>query len=99
MMQDVLTMLATLKRPGLLMRAARLGAEDYRRAMHLPRLLGYGTLPRHSAALIHLMELEASLDTQRRTDDSGYSLLRHIDILIAILGEARILRAAGAEAA
>ncbi|MEL7088895.1 MAG: DUF6477 family protein, partial [Planctomycetota bacterium] len=39
-MQDVLTMLQCLHRPRLLMRAARIGAEDYRRAAHLPRLLG-----------------------------------------------------------
>ena len=41
-MQDLLTMLNTLHRPRLMMRAAQIGAQDYRRATHLPRLLGYG---------------------------------------------------------
>lgn len=93
-MQDVLTMLQCLHRPRLLMRAARIGAEDYRRAAHLPRLLGYGNLPRHTQALMRLMEIEAELNAQRLEDESAYNLLRHIDILIAIVGEARIMQAA-----
>lgn len=97
-MQDVLTMLQHLHRPRLLMRAARIGAEDYRRGAHLPRLLGYGNLPRHAQALLRLMEIEAELNAQRMEDDSAYSLLRHIDILIAIVGEARVMQAAQAPA-
>lgn len=93
-MRDVLTMLQGLRRPRLLMRAARIGAEDYRRGAHLPRLLGYGNLPRHTQALMRLMELEAELNTQRIEDASAYNLLRHVDILIAIVGEARIMQAA-----
>ena len=93
-MQDILSMLHTLRRPRLLMRAARIGAEDYRRAAHLPRLLGYGRLPRHGAALMHLMELESDMNAQRLAEESSYGLLRHIDVLIAIVGESRILRAA-----
>lgn len=93
-MQDILSMLNALHRPRLLIRAARIGAEDYRRAAHLPRLLGYGQLPRHGAALLRLMEIESDLNTQRLGEDSSYSLLRHIDVLIAIVGESRILRAA-----
>ena len=93
-MLDVLTMLQCLHRPRLLMRAARIGAEDYRRAAHLPRLLGYGTLPRHTQALMRLMEIESELNAQRLEDESAYNLLRHIDILIAIVGEARIMQAA-----
>ena len=92
-MQDIMSMLSTLKRPRLLMRAARIGAEDYRRSAHLPRLLGYGHLPRHGAALLRLMEMEAELNAQRVGEDSAYNLLRHIDVLIAIVGETRILRA------
>lgn len=92
-MQDILSMLNALRRPRLLMRAARIGAEDYRRNAHLPRLLGYGQMPRHGAALMRLVDIEADLNAQRLNDDSAYSLLRHIDVLIAIVGEARIMRA------
>ncbi|MEO0379827.1 MAG: DUF6477 family protein [Pseudomonadota bacterium] len=97
-MQDILSMLNALHRPRLLIRAARIGAEDYRRAAHLPRLLGYGQLPRHGNALMRLMEIEGELNTLRLGDDSSYSLLRHIDVLIAIVGESRIMRAAQVDA-
>ena len=92
-MQDVLTMLQNLHRPTLLMRAARIGSQDYRRTAHLPRLLGYGQLPKHSAAILRLMDVEDDLNTLRKSGESAYNLIRHIDVLIAIVGEARSLRA------
>ena len=92
-MQDILSMLHALRRPSLLMRAARIGADDYRRNTHLPRLLGYSVLPRHGSALIKLMELEAGLNDQRLTSNTSYSLVKHVDILIAMVGEARVMRA------
>lgn len=95
-MQDVFSMLSALRRPRLMMRAARIGAENYRRTSHLPRLLGYGVLPRHSAALLRLMEIESLLEDERKRADAGYSLIRHIDVLIAMVGEARVLRAVNA---
>ena len=98
-MQDILSMLNTLRRPRLLMRAARIGAQDYRRNAHLPRLLGYGHLPRHGAALLRLIEIEADLNAQRVDEDPAYSLIRHVDVLIAIVGEARIMRATQADRA
>ena len=92
-MQDLMTMLNSLRRPQLLIRAARHGAQDYRRNRHLQRLLGYGALPRPSAAIMRLMDIERTLDDQRRQDDAGYSLTRHVDVLIAMMGEAQLLRA------
>ena len=96
-MQDVLSMMESLRRPGLLIRAARIGADDYRRTRHLQRLLGYGQLPRGAQALMQLMELERGLDDQRLGDDAAYSLTRHVDVLIAMMGEARLLRASRLE--
>ena len=72
-MQDILSMLNALHRPRLMMRAARIGAENYRRSSHLPRLLGYGVLPRHSAALLRLIDIEAQLEEERAQSDAGYS--------------------------
>lgn len=92
-MQDILSMLTRLNRPRLLVRAARIGAQDYRRERHLQRLLGYGHLPRSAPALLKLMEIEAQFNQQRRDEDASYSLVRHVDVLIALMGEARILRA------
>ena len=91
-MQDVLTMLDRLTRPKLLIRAARLGAENYDRDTHLPRVLGYGQVPRTADALLRLMQQEAAINSLRKTRDTAYSLSAHLDLLIAMIGEARILR-------
>lgn len=92
-MQDLLSMMNTLRRPRLLIRAARFGADEYRRDRHLRRLLGYGALPRSAPALMQLMDLERTLDDQRRSSDAAYSITRHVDVLIAMMGESRLLRA------
>ncbi|MCX7559889.1 DUF6477 family protein [Sulfitobacter sp. F26204] len=97
-MQDVLTMLNALHRPRLMMRAARIGAQEYRRSAHLPRLLGYGALPRNGIALLKLIEIEATLEEQRIGSDASYSLVKHLDVLIAMVGEARLLRSTQAPA-
>ncbi len=92
-MQDLMSMLRTLRRPQLLIRAARHGAQDYRRDRHLQRLLGYGTLPRPGAAVLRLMDIERALNDQRCDGDASYSLPRHVDVLIAMMGEAQLLHA------
>ncbi len=92
-MQDLMTMISTIRRPRLLIRAARFGAQEYNRDRHLQRVLGYGALPRPAAALMRLMEVERVLDDQRRDDDAGYSLTRHLDVLIAMMGEAQLVQA------
>ncbi|WP_255456124.1 DUF6477 family protein [Tropicibacter sp. Alg240-R139] len=88
-----MTMISTIRRPRLLIRAARFGAQEYNRDRHLQRVLGYGALPRPAAALMRLMEVERVLDDQRRDDDAGYSLTRHLDVLIAMMGEAQLVQA------
>ena len=93
-MNDPLRTLETLRRPRLLIRAARIGAEDYRRNAHLHRVLGATCLPRSTQALQRLIDLEADLDMGRRDGSASYSISRHIEVLIAMMGEARLLRAA-----
>ncbi|GHG80833.1 DUF6477 family protein [Pseudodonghicola xiamenensis] len=90
-MIDLQSLLATRRRPRLLVRAARLGARDYRREVHLPRVLGYGHLPAPAPALLRLLEIEQDHDDRRRAQDAGYSLSRHLDTLIALVGEAALL--------
>ena len=92
-MTDLFSMLDRLRRPRLLIQAARAGCEDYRREAHLRRLLGPGTPPRSGEALIRLIEIEDMLDRQRRDGASGYSLIAHVDVLVAMMSEARLARA------
>lgn len=92
-MNDLMSMLSALHRPRLMMRAARIGAEDYRRSTHLPRLLGDGFPARHGAAILRLLDIESALEEQRVHGDPGYRMVRHLDTLIAIIGEARELNA------
>ena len=77
---------------GLLSQSYRIGAQEYRRGPQLQRLLGYGQLPRSGAALMKLMEMEADLEDRRVAGDAGYSISRHVEVLCAMMGEARILR-------
>ena len=93
-MQDVLTRLTTLKRPRLLIRTARIGAPQYRRTPHLHRLLGYCGQIRSSQAILRLMDIEHDLNEKRKTADASYSVSRHIDVLIALMGEAQSLQEA-----
>ncbi len=95
-MQDLMTMITTLRRPRLLARAAKFGAQDYDRERHLQRILGYGALPGTGAALVRLMEMEREVNAQRLEEDAAYSLVRHLDLLIALLGEAQLYQASRA---
>lgn len=92
-MQDVLGMIAGLNRPRLLVRAARFGVDDYQRGTHLPRLLGAAHLPRHGEAIVRLIDIEADLNQRRVGIAADYSIARHVAVLIALMGEARLLRA------
>jgi hypothetical protein len=92
-MQDALTILHKLRRPKMLMRAAQIGVAEYKRVAHLPRLLGYGRMPKQSEAILKLIEIERNLKALRKAGESADNLLRHIDVMIAIVGEARDLRA------
>ena len=95
-MQDLMTMITTLRRPRMLARAAKFGARDYNRDRHLQRIMGYGSLPSSGPALLRLMEMEKEVNEQRKEDDAAYSLVRHLDLLIALLGEAQLYKASRA---
>ena len=90
---DVLDHLDTLRRPRLLIRAARIGLQDHGHDGHLRRLLPDGATGRGAGALRALIGIEAEIDAQRRAGAAGYSACRHVDVLIAMMGEARLLRA------
>lgn len=91
-MRDLLSIIRDLRRPGLLLRTARAGVPDYRRDGHLRRLLGPGRTPAAGVALARLLQDEDDVEQCRRDGQPGYSAVRHVDLLIAIMAEARLLR-------
>lgn len=82
----------SLLRPRLLIRAARAGLADYNRGRDLRKLTAAVEPPPPRRALALLIEAEDSVEARRKAGDASYSFLRHIELLIAILGEMRLLR-------
>jgi len=79
-------MISRLKRPTLLVRTARHGVQDYNRVVHLRRLLKTEVLPGPGQAL-------------RVAKRSEYSVARHVEMIVAMMCEARILKASNASKA
>ncbi|MDM7930672.1 DUF6477 family protein [Tabrizicola sp.] len=92
-MSDFRVRLANLRRPRLLMHAARFGLGDYRRERDLRRLIRCGMSPEQTVP--SLISVEAELEETRLAGDAAYSVTRHIEVLIALLAEARLLPRAG----
>jgi hypothetical protein len=92
-MTDCRTLLATLRRPRILMRAARFGLGDYRRDRDLRRYVDRAGSPEETVT--SLMTVEAGLEATRVAGDAAYSVARHIEVLIAILAESQFLRRGG----
>lgn len=92
-MHDLIGMITTRRRPRLLNTAAQHGARGYCRGALLRRLLATSDLPRHAEALIKLLEIEHDVDQNRRAHAPDYSARHHLELMIAILGEAKLLYA------
>ncbi|WP_323042209.1 DUF6477 family protein [Gemmobacter sp.] len=90
-MTDPLSLFAALRRPRLMIRAARIGAADYRRDRDLRRLLGPAGASAPERALAALLDAEARAEATRMAGDAAYSIARHVDLLIALMAEARLV--------
>ena len=88
-MTDFRKVLADLRRPRLLIRAARFGLTDYRRERDLRRIVAPLATPERT--LPHLVAEEDRMETSRQMGDAGYSIAPHIEILIALMAEVRLL--------
>lgn len=92
-MSEVLNALARLRRPHLLVRAARHGLADYERGRDLARLLRRPGPPPPEEAVRALIAAEAELEQARTARGARYSAARHVDVLIALMGESSLLAA------
>lgn len=96
-MHDFFTTLTSLRRPRLLLRAARHGMATYNRKRDLGRITRGDLSDGNGRLLPRLLAMEEDLENSRCTGDAAYSPARHVDILIALMAEARIwLRQAAA---
>lgn len=88
-MTDFATVLQDLRRPKILIRAARAGLADYRPERDLKRLVrdARGSAPRDPLA--PLLAEERRLETTRTTGAGAYNIHRHVAVLTALLAEAR----------
>jgi Family of unknown function (DUF6477) len=90
-MTDIMQILANIHRPRLLIRAARFGIEEYSRERDLKRVMRTATPPSPLRAVNSLIAEEARLEETRKAGDATYSVARHVDVLIALMAEARLL--------
>lgn len=97
-MTEISNPLAQLRRPRLLIRAARFGLADYDRPRDLKRLMRLPQTPGPREALARLLEAEAGMEDTRKAGGAGYSPARHVELLIALIAEARLLAPPAPEA-
>ena len=90
-MTDFRTFLADLRRPALLLRAARFGLADYQRDRDLKRLLRQEATGGPEKILPRLIDEEDHLEQTRKAGDASYSLNQHIEVLIALMSELHLL--------
>lgn len=93
-MTDFRIHVAEMRRPRLLLRAARLGLTDYCRDRDLKRLID-GAQAGVQTVVPRLLDEEARLEMTRVAGSATYSLARHIEVLIALLAEVRLLPRSG----
>lgn len=92
-MTDLTTILRQLKRPRILVGAARKGLALYRREQDLRRILARDASTREAGRA--LLETEERLEERRRAGDAGYSVADHISVLTALIAEAALVPARG----
>ncbi len=97
-MTDLATVLNALRRPKILIRAARAGVVDYRRERDLKRILRQPRSAAPQAAIGSLLAEENRLEVIRTAGEATYSIQRHVAVLTAILAEARLLAVAAPQA-
>ncbi len=91
-MMDPIDILSRIRRPRLLVRAARFGLEEYNRSRDLRRLMQCSEAPTPERAFSRLIDEEARIEENRRKGDATYSISTHVDVLIALMAEANLLR-------
>ena len=88
-MSNFRSQICALRRPSMLIRAARLGQSDYRRERDLKRLIAAPNA--WDEVIPQLLKHEHEIEQIRLRGEIGYSAARHIELLIALMAEAQRL--------
>lgn len=88
-MTDVTLWINGLRRPGLLMNAARHGLNEYNREQVLKRVMPSAVKRSPERALEALIPVEETLESARRAGDASYTPSRHVEVMIALMAELR----------
>lgn len=91
-MNQPLALFRNLRRPKILIRAARIAATGYRRERDLTRVLKTRRPACPERGLDTLLQIEAELEETRKTGTSAYNVTRHVEVLTAVIAEARLLQ-------
>lgn len=83
-------LLQSLNRPQLLVRAARVWLPDFNRERSMRRIFPGVTPPLPGRGFEALMAHENAIDAIRREGAASYSAARHIEVLVALIVEARL---------
>lgn len=87
-MSEPAPILANLRRPRLLVRAARAGTRAYCRETHLARLAAAADPARDPGGIVGFLRgLEARWEDRRRANAADYSPAAHVAVLVALLAE------------
>jgi hypothetical protein len=79
-----------LRRPRLLVRAAKIGLSDYVRDRDLKRMFAPEQPPGPGQAMDTLMDREAEIEAVRQAGGAAYSAARHVEVLTALIAECRL---------
>ncbi len=90
--ETALKTLSSLRRPRLLIRAARFGLADYNRDRDLKRLMRVLVPPPPERALSDLLAAESEAEARRTSGAAGYCVARHVELLIALMGESLLVK-------
>ncbi len=90
-MPNIEAFLAKLRRPKILVSAARHGLSDYNRKRDLVRLTGQSPRRPSTSIVESLISQEEEIEETRRSGDASYRVSHHIELLVALMAECRLI--------
>ncbi|MCF6305475.1 MAG: DUF6477 family protein [Rhodobacteraceae bacterium] len=83
------TLLAGLRRPGILIESARIGVKHYQREKALNRLFKTNRPNAKTALVSALKAREQDIENLRQLGDGTYRAQHHVQVMTALIAEAR----------